>query len=75
LIEVPTTNIGESIMNSIKTRDFAAFKEATPTTIHSEFYNFNKDLMESLNENINHENVIKDEPENLSLEPIIQIED
>ena len=75
LIEVPTTNIGESIMNSIKTRDFAAFKEATPTTIHSEFYNFNKDLMESLNENINHENVINDEPENLSLEPIIQIED
>jgi hypothetical protein len=75
LIEVPTTNIGESIMNSIKTRDFAAFKEATPSTVHSEFYNFNKDLMESLNENINHENVINDEPEKLSPEPIIQIED
>jgi hypothetical protein len=31
--------------------------------------------MESLNENINHENVINDEPEKLSPEPIIQIED
>jgi hypothetical protein len=75
LIEVPTTSIGESIMASIKNRDFASFKEATPITIHSEFYNLNKDLMESLTESINHENVIEDEIKKPNPTPIIQIED
>lgn len=75
LIEVPTSSIGESIMNSIKNRDFASFKEATPITIHSEFYNLNKDLMESLTESVNHENVIEEEPIKTTPTPIIQIED
>jgi hypothetical protein len=75
LIEVPTTSIGESIMTSIKNRDFASFKEATPITIHSEFYNLNKDLMESLTESISHENVIEDEIKKPNPTPIIQIED
>lgn len=75
LIEVPTSSIGESIMNSIKNRDFASFKEATPITIHSEFYNLNKDLMESLTESVNHENVIEEEIKKPNPTPIIQIED
>lgn len=74
LIEVPTSSIGESIMNSIKNRDFASFKEATPITIHSEFYNLNKDLMESLTESVNHENVIEEEIIKTPPTPIIQIE-
>jgi hypothetical protein len=62
-------------MTSIKNRDFASFKEATPITIHSEFYNLNKDLMESLTESISHENVIEDEIKKPNPTPIIQIED
>jgi len=50
LIELPITTVGDLILKSIKDRDFAAFKESSPAPIHSEFYNLNKDLIESLNE-------------------------
>lgn len=50
LIEVPSSTVTDGIFTAIKNRDFAAFKESTPNVVHSEFYNLNKDLMESLNE-------------------------
>jgi hypothetical protein len=74
LIELPTTNLGDSIMHSIKAKDFAAYKESTPHPVHSEFYNLNKDLMESLNENKAPENVILNESVVIPVEPNIEIE-
>ena len=50
LIEVPNSTVNDEILTAIKNRDFAAFKESTPNVVHSEFYNLNKDLVESLNE-------------------------
>lgn len=75
LIEIPKSTTGENILTSIKNRDFASFKEATPSTIHSEFYNFNKDLVESLNEGIDTELVIETETDTPRPEAVIKLED
>ena len=78
LIEVPVSNVSEEIFTAIKNRDFASFKESTPNTVHSEFYNLNKDLVESLNESINESLSIDtehSEPENSGPTAIIEIED
>lgn len=69
LIEIPIANVSDSIFRAIREKNFTSFKEATPSTIHSEFYNFNKDLMESLNEN-----VLPHIPIKIMPEPIIEIE-
>jgi len=74
LIEIPTDSISETILNAIKEKNFGSYKEFTPHSVHSEFYNLNKDLMESLNENLNHENVILEDPEPNTPEPNIRIE-
>lgn len=78
LIELPNSTLIDGILSAIKNRDFASFKETTPSTIHSEFYNFNKDLVESLNES---QAPIQEISESLKSdesnppEPIIEIED
>jgi len=74
LIEIPTDSISETILNAIKEKNFGSYKEFTPHSVHSEFYKLNKDLMESLNENLNHENVILEDPEPNTPEPNIRIE-
>ncbi|CAB4218643.1 hypothetical protein UFOVP1604_36 [uncultured Caudovirales phage] len=79
LIELPVTTVGDSILKSIKDRDFAAFKEASPSPIHSEFYNLNKDLIESLNESVNEQitDAVTEIVSGVTFstpEPIIQIE-
>lgn len=77
LIELPSSTLIDGILSAIKNRDFAAFKETTPSQIHSEFYNFNKDLVESLNESVGHSPVLEsiDHIEPTSPNPIIEIED
>jgi hypothetical protein len=79
LIELPVTTVSELILKSIKDRDFAAFKEASPSQIHSEFYNLNKDLIESLNESVNEQitDAVTEIVSGVTFstpEPIIQIE-
>ncbi len=79
LIELPVTTVGDSILKSIKDRNFAAFKEASPSPIHSEFYNLNKDLIESLNESVNEQitDAVTEIVSGVTFstpEPIIQIE-
>lgn len=75
LIEIPTDSISETILNSIKEKNYGTYKEYTPSSVHSEFYNLNKELMESITESIHHPNVMPDDPIPLNPEPIIQIED
>lgn len=75
LIEVPTDSVRDSILSAIKEKNFSSYKEFTPHSIHSEFYNLNKELMETLNENLNHEKVIQNDPEPADPEPNIVIED
>ena len=75
LIEIPSDSVSETILNSIKEKNYGIYKEYTPSSVHSEFYNLNKDLMESITETINHSNVTADEPSESYPEPIIQIED
>ena len=75
LIEIPSDSVSETILNSIKEKNYGTYKEYTPSSVHSEFYNLNKDLMESITETINHSNVTADEPSESYPEPIIQIED
>jgi hypothetical protein len=74
LIEIPVSTVSDGIFTAIKNRDFAAFKESTPNVIHSEFYNLNKDLVESLNENRSETLEIPDDP-NPSPTAIIEIDD
>lgn len=50
LMEMPTAGIKDTIMNSIKANNYSDFKTAAPSAIHSEFFNFNRDLTEKLNE-------------------------
>jgi hypothetical protein len=50
LMELPAMTVGEAILGSIKNRDFSAYKTSTPESVHSEFYNLNRDLVESMNE-------------------------
>lgn len=52
LIEIPSSGVEELILTSIKNKDFSAFKESTPTHMHSEFYNLNRDLSESIAESV-----------------------
>jgi hypothetical protein len=75
LIEIPADSVSETVLNSIKEKNYGTYKEYTPSSVHSEFYNLNKDLMESITESINHSNVTTDEPNESYPEPIIQIED
>lgn len=74
LIEIPEESVSDKIMTSIKEKNYGLYKEFTPSPVHSEFYNLNKDLMESLTESLNHENVTLDEPESDYPEPNIIIE-
>jgi hypothetical protein len=75
LIEIPADSVSETVLNSIKEKNYGTYKEYTPSSVHSEFYNLNKDLMESITESINHSNVTTDEPSESYPEPIIHIED
>ena len=75
LIEIPADSVSETVLNSIKEKNYGTYKEYTPSSVHSEFYNLNKDLMESITESINQSNVTTDEPSESYPEPIIHIED
>lgn len=75
LIEIPADSISETLLKLIKEKNYGNYKEYTPSSVHSEFYNLNKDLMESLTESINPDNVKIDEPVNDHPEPIIRIDD
>lgn len=74
LIEIPASTVSDGIFTAIKNRDFAAFKESTPAVVHSEFYNLNKDLMESLNESISY-SVNTKINEDTSVKAIIEVEE
>lgn len=76
LIELEPVSISEKIIDSIKNRDFLRYKEWTPTEVHAEFYNLNRDLMESLTESKQIEEDSPEDPiETSVVEPIIIIED
>jgi hypothetical protein len=75
LIEVPSDSVSDAILTSIKEKNYGTYKEYTPSSVHSEFYNLNKDLMESITESIHHPNVTTNEIEESYPEPIIHIED
>jgi hypothetical protein len=74
LIEVPTSSTGDTILSSIQKKDFGTYKQFTPVQMHSEFYNLNKDLTESLGEGIINESIILDKPEPERPKPNIQVE-
>lgn len=50
LIELPTNLTKNEIMDSIRNGDYEKFKSNAPVEIHSEFFNLNRDVSESLNE-------------------------
>jgi hypothetical protein len=50
LVELPTAGIKDSIMTAIKNGDYAGFKSSAPSSLHSEFFNMNRDLNEMVNE-------------------------
>jgi hypothetical protein len=50
LVEIPSPLNKEVIMDSIRSGNYASFKENTPSSIHSEFFNLNRDLLEKVNE-------------------------
>ena len=76
LIEVPASTMVDPVLSAIKSRDFNTYKEFTPHTVHSEFYNFNKELMESLNEGLDHPVItINESAQTTPITPNIIIED
>jgi hypothetical protein len=50
LIELPTSLTKSDILDSIKNGDYERFKANSPTAIHSEFFNLNREVSERLNE-------------------------
>jgi hypothetical protein len=50
LIELPPAGLKDSIMKHIKNQDYLNFKVDAPNEIHSEFFNMNRDMNESVNE-------------------------
>ena len=50
LIELPQAGLKDSIMKHIKNQDYLNFKVDAPNEIHSEFFNMNRDMNESVNE-------------------------
>ena len=52
LIELPSNLMKSDIMDSIKKGNYEAFKANSPTAIHSEFFNLNREGRERLNESI-----------------------
>ena len=52
LIELPQAGLKDSIMKHIKNQDYLNFKVDAPNEIHSEFFNMNRDMNESVNESV-----------------------
>ena len=52
LIELPPAGLKDSIMKHIKNQDYLNFKVDAPNEIHSEFFNMNRDMNESVNESV-----------------------
>lgn len=74
LIELPSSQIDDSLINSIKSRDFSKYKEFTPSQIHADFYNLNKDLNESTSEVTSINEAIVIEIPKPPVDPIITID-
>jgi hypothetical protein len=55
LREMPSQLDKEYLMDSIRNGNYAGFKSLAPGAIHSEFFNLNRDLSESLNESTDQE--------------------
>ena len=66
LVEIPAALNKDLIMDSIRSGNYSEFKANTPSAIHSEFFNLNKDLLEKLNEAA----VTMEQPVNLAQELI-----
>ena len=64
LIELPPAGLKDSIMKHIKNQDYLNFKVDAPNEIHSEFFNMNRDMNESVNESQTSLDFEKTEPVN-----------
>lgn len=64
LIELPPAGLKDSIMKHIKNQDYLNFKVDAPNEIHSEFFNMNRDMNESINESQTSLDFEKTEPIN-----------
>jgi len=67
LVEVPKIDLEEPVINAIKNQDFASYKNIVSKPLHSEFYNMNKELEESLNEALSIEELEKKKEELVDL--------
>jgi hypothetical protein len=73
LIEIPTALNKDAIMDSIRSGNYSEFKANTPSSIHSEFFNLNRDLLEKLNESVEAAEVAEPEVDQSAAELIDMI--
>lgn len=75
LIELPPAGLKDSIMKHIKNQDYLNFKVDAPNEIHSEFFNMNRDMNESVNESQTSLDFEKTEPVNDIVKKLSTIKD
>ena len=75
LIELPQAGLKDSIMKHIKNQDYLNFKVDAPNEIHSEFFNMNRDMNESVNESQTSLDFEKTEPVNDIVKKLNTIKD